>query len=160
MATPTYDLLSTITTTSVVSSVTFTSFPTSYKDLVVVVNAKANQNDSFLGLRLNNDTGNNYNFVDFYYPSGYTQKSNHNKIQMHGRLIDTSWTAFSINIMDYREYYTHTPIMARYGDGDSGTGMTAGRWANAGRVTTINLFGGQGLQLAVGSTFKLYGIAG
>lgn len=160
MATPTYDLLDTITTTSVVSSVTFTSLATTYKDLVVEATVKANQYDSWLGLRFNSVSSADYNFVDYYYPTLYVQSNNANQIQFYGRVIDTDWTSFSINIFDYRATDKHTAVNARYGYGAGATGMTAARFASTSSITSINLFGGQGLDFAVGSKFKLYGIAG
>ena len=59
MPTPTYTPLATVTLGTAASSVTFSSIPATYRDLILVVNATTSA-DGIPSLRFNGDSGNNY----------------------------------------------------------------------------------------------------
>lgn len=160
MPTPTYDLIATQTTSSVVTSVTFNSIPSTYRDLVIVSNVAAQAFDSWLGLRFNGDTGNNYNWVRAGSGGVVTSSgSNAAQIQLYAHLTTTRgvWVT---NVMDYQQTDKHKSTIGHGGSaGAFGVAMSAGRWASTSAITSVTLFGGQGLEFASGATFTIFGIA-
>jgi hypothetical protein len=154
-----YVALATITLSSTSSSITFTSIPSNYKDLVLVTNSTT-ANGGLLYLRLNGDSGNNYNTVvmrglsdgaqSFAYAnepgyvsvSGYTNNSN-----------------AVINIMDYSATDKHKSILSRSGYSNQTTvEATAIRWANTAAVNSVSLVFSSG-GFGAGATASLYGVA-
>ena len=63
MATPTYIALATTTLSSAVGSVTFSSIPAGYRDLVLVAEGLTSGATSNVRMQFNSDTGNNYSLV-------------------------------------------------------------------------------------------------
>ena len=152
MSTPTYTLIDSTTLASSASSVTFSSITQDYRDLILVGNFKATAFDSHTGVRFNGDTGNNYHSV-FTSDAG-TGSNTGSYIQSYG-LQDTTIGLTIIQIMDYTQS-KHKSVLTR--GGTASVGMTAGRWASTSAITSVTVFGGQGLEWAAGGTFYLYGI--
>jgi len=70
MPTPTYNLIQEITVSgSTTTSVSFTSIPTTYDDLVFIVKAK-NLLDEAIIMRMNSDSGTNYLYGEFRAATG------------------------------------------------------------------------------------------
>jgi len=67
----TYEPINTYTATSNVATVTFSSIPSTYDDLVLVINLVSVQTGTDLYMRFNNDSGGNY-YRQAYYASGGT----------------------------------------------------------------------------------------
>jgi len=161
MATPTYDLLDTTTLTSVVTSVTFSSIVSGYKDLVIVADIEPDQWDSWFGLRFNGDTGSNYNVVTLAGSTG-SSSTNATALELYGRLVGGERCLFLINVFDYTDTGKQKAITARSGTPTTApsSAMYGGRWASNSAITSITFFGGQGLSLDIGCKISLYGIAG
>lgn len=156
--TATYDLISMQTTSSVVTSVTFNSIPSTYRDLVIIADVAAQAFDSWLGLRFNGDTANNYQWVRAGSGGAVTSAGSGAQIQLYAHLTTTkgNWTT---NVLDYAVTDKQKTVLGKGGSGGSfGPGITAGRWASTNSITSVTLFGGQGLEFASGATFAIYGI--
>jgi hypothetical protein len=63
MATPTYDLIDSVTLSSSATSVTFSSITQDYRDLILVCEASSNNSPAGFYGRYNGDTANNYHTV-------------------------------------------------------------------------------------------------
>ena len=167
MPTPTYTALANITLGSAASTVTFSSIPATYRDLVLITNA-ATTSASNNGMRLNADTGSNYSRV--FMATGATPQSGS---QSGVSSIQIDSAAFSgtivgeqvaiIQIMDYSATDKHKTVLIRSNRNGANTGADgiAGRYASTSAITSINLFSitGGGISWAAGSRFDLYGIA-
>ena len=162
MPTPTYTALATVTLGSSASSVTFSSIPATYRDLVLVYNGKATAGGSGNRMRVNGDTGGNYALVRMY---GYTGGTGSDVYTSGVGYFDVSAMNTSdgnmsiMQFMDYSATDKHKTVLFR----NQESGMlavlaSAGRWANTAAITTINVFAASA-QFASGSTFALYGIA-
>ncbi len=160
------------TLTSAAASVTFSSIPQGFRDLVVIVNARSDRTaDNFEALlfRLNSDTGNNYSQVGMS-PDTSTGTSSAAATQNAGeggRLTtsNSGRTAFSTNIVQFLDYAAtdkHKPVLCRGSAPGENIGVDAKttRWANTNAITTILLFAAQSGNFVTGSTFSLYGIEG
>jgi len=154
MATPTYTPIASITLGSSASSVTFSSIPQNYRDLVLVFNGNGTS-DSFLFSYPNSDTG------------------NATQVIMQGNGSNTSSSAFSglswgtintggktqaiLQWMDYSVTDKHKTVLIRDPEGIVLSIARAARWASTAAITSLEIVTNSGLVTA-GSTFALYGI--
>jgi hypothetical protein len=158
MPTPTYIALANITLTSAVGNVTFSSIPSTYRDLVLVMNGTSSTGNPFAFLRFNGDSGSNYNYVFMYGDGGGAAVSTTFSGQTTGFIgnIDTGARNTVITqIMDYSASDRHKTMLARSSGGLEIA--TAIRWANTSAVTSMSVNVNTGA-FSSGFTFALYGI--
>lgn len=157
MATPTYIALATLTASGGETSVTFSSIPASYRDLVLIIKTTSASITNQL-LRINGDSGSNYSYVTMTGDSGGA--SSGSGTLTSALLTQSSKTDnFSITqLMDYSATDKHTTLLSRQKDGtDEQVHGYAGRWANTAAVTSLEIRTSSN-SYASGSTFSLYGI--
>jgi hypothetical protein len=163
MATPTYTLIDSVTLTTE-ATVTFTSIPQTFGDLVLVVNQSSPSGAKGTKVYFNGDSGSNY----FNLYMGGTSASTASSIVYGSTSILTGGyiTASNVGvpmfvisqIMDYSATDKHKSVLSRSNTptgSNSGVVAWAGRWANTSAITSILISDGN---WAVGSTFYLYGI--
>lgn len=161
MPTPTYTALANITLSSSASSVTFSSIPGTYRDLVLVITAQRTGSPINMGLRFNGDTGSNYTGVYMTGtgsgtpPSG-TLSSTNAQIDVYPYAPSTGFNNYIIHIMDYSATDKHKTFLRRTNEASLATEAAAHRWASTAAITSINLAMSS---MNTGSTFALYGIA-
>jgi len=167
MATPTYDLLDSVTLATAASSVTFSSIDQSYGDLILVVTGSRSATGN-VGLRVqfNSDTGNNYHVVKMSgdgstaassadSPNDYVEGSNSRSFSA------VSISTATVQIMDYSATDKHKSTLARSSRADASEGYayaSASRWASTLAVTSLLAYLASG-SFSVGSTLNLYGVA-
>ena len=154
MPTPTYIPLANLTLGSTASSVTFSSIPATYRDLILVHNGALTNTDNIVW-RANGDTGSNYSIVQGLGVSSGTS-SNSSASRTSG-LAGSSYTQQSANItqwLDYSATDKHKTSLGRANSPTSEVGMSASRWANTAAITSLTLLGA----FASGNTFSLYGV--
>jgi hypothetical protein len=153
MPTSTYVPLATITLGSASATVTFSSIPATYRDLVFVLNgtdSTTNTQGSFL--RMNGDASNQ---TVVY----VTNASSATAAKAYINTTDPSTRNTAIvQIMDYAQTDKHKTFLARAGASGSLVWMSAGRWASTAAVTSVSFHNDLG-NFSSGSTFSLYGIA-
>jgi hypothetical protein len=154
-----YIPLATVTLGSAISSVTFSSIPATYRDLIVVINGTiVSSSDIFY--RLNADSGANYSNVWMFGSSttnGSSRNTGVNQGVTHYADSGSRFTSTFV-IMDYSATDKHKTAISR---GNSTTGLSisyASRWANTAAVTSL-ICGALGTNLSSGTTISLYGIA-
>jgi hypothetical protein len=157
MPTPTYTPLATVTLGSSASSVTFSSIPATYRDLILVASGTATSNGA-LFLRYNGDTGANYSRV-IMVGDGSTASSGSNTSQTFTGLVlwQTTQGNLLVNVQDYSATDKHKTGINRGDVAAAETFAGAHRWANNDAVTSITIFHGTA-QMAVGTTLDLYGV--
>jgi len=165
MPTSTYVPLATQTLSSTATSVTFSSIPATYRDLVVVCNFQNSGTSSASRLRLNLDTGANYSGV-WMVGNGSTTASASEASQTGARIFGATLgpaNTFSnvgiIQVIDYSATDKHKTVLTRYGSAGTDIQATASRWANTAAVTAVTIFDVLGQTYSIGSTFSLYAIA-
>lgn len=165
MASNTYVALDTKVLGTAATSVTFTSIPQGYTDLVLVATVQATSGSpENLLFQLNSDTGANYsntwlsgdgstatsarlsnrNFGYFGYYAYPPIGSNYNNIIGH--------------FMNYSNATTNKTSLSRSNSAATGTDASVSLWRSTAAVTSLKLFFATNT-IAVGSTFTLYGIA-
>ena len=171
MANPTMTLISSNTVGSGgVASVTFSSIPATYTDLVVKVSARSsNATTIILGaLRFNGDASSIYSDRTLYYIVG-AAASNSNSANNFTYTNYSSANTSTANTFGNSEIYipnyagaTNKSISsdnaAENNSTDAGLAIIAGLWASTAAINSITLFPGSGSNFAQYSTFYLYGI--
>lgn len=172
--TDTYRALATVTLASPASTVTFSSIPTSYRDLVLVANARSTRANTadFLALRVNGDSGTNYTFVlaaassEGGTSSSFPAAANYMQgLDVHAANNTANvFTHTTFDFIDYSVTDKHkTALVKQNAVGVVGlvTTMFANRWASTAAINSISLslpYTGPS-SFTAGSTFDLYGIA-
>jgi hypothetical protein len=161
MPTPTYTPLATVTLGSAAASVTFSSIPATYRDLVLVQRVLQNTTGVRQGIiRPNNDSFNaSLVFMD---GSGSATASGTGSIlttffMASGPAANTPITAIT-QIMDYSATDKHKTILNRSGSSFDPVSAYASRWASTSAITSLVYLPNQGGNFSAGSTFDLYGI--
>ena len=162
MPTSTYIALANITLGTASSSITFSSIPATYRDLVMVINGSVATATSF-NFRFNGDSGTNYfvvNVQGFSPPTSGSSTDNKMVPWAPNNLVANQPFLLTSNFMDYSATDKHKTALHRIGGqagGETWVAMTAGRWANTGAITSIVIESGANFN--AGATLALYGIA-
>lgn len=155
----TYEAIATQTLGSAAASVTFSSIPATYTDLVLVVNGFAGAD--YYTVRFNSDAGTNYSRT-LLYTSGSSAVStrNSNDNQIYGSIGDSSSNIGGTihHIQNYSNTTTYKTTIRRGGAASAfQPQLGVGLWRNTAAISTILLTAGSG-NFGTGSTFNLYGI--
>jgi len=156
MPTATYIALANTTLSGTASSITFSSIPATYRDLVLVFNGSMSANNIRLILRFNGSSS-NYTAVRMFGQGNVSDTQT--QIDMgyaDGRVVGIA------NIMDYSATDKHKTALVRFGDlgasnGETYTQAWAGRWASTNAINQVAVTVASG-NIASGSTLALYGI--
>lgn len=162
--TATYDCIATTTLGSAADSVTFSSIPGTYTDLVVVIQAwwTTTTNDMYIYMQFNGDTASNYSTTILTGTGSSavsTRFSNRTNMNMdyYATIVDDEPSQRNINIMNYANTTTYKTAIWRANRAGNGTDAMVGLWRSTSAITSI-LFDLESGQFASGSTFTLYGI--
>ena len=165
----TYEAIATNTLGSSAASFNFTSIPSTYTDLILVIRYAGTSNDQNSLLRFNGDTGSNYSRTFMLSGSSGTasgRNSNQTFIQMvqnmgAGTSLD-SGNYHIVQIMNYANTTNYKTMLDRtYAQNNSGTQAEllafVGLWRSTSAINQITYSQGGGDILA-GSSATLYGI--
>lgn len=156
--------LANITLTSTASTVTFSSISSSYRDLYLVIVAKTSAAGWQTRMRLNGDTGTNYNTINlrnnFNTPSSSqsssTAQMEFGALGIASTTVDMIWKT---EIFDYVATDKHKTVLSSIGNNDSDMiEVMAHRWGSTSAVTSLVVYPGSGTW-SVGSNFALYGVS-
>jgi len=162
----TYTPISTQTVSGSPSSVTFSSIPGTYTDLLVVTQTAFTAGTDVY-YRFNGDTASNYSDTILYgdgTSAGSTFASNATKgiLDYYGNPITTLGASMMYwNILNYANTTTYKTSVSRSSRGSSGTDTIVNLWRSTAAITSITLGGGSALSQTWvnGSTITIYGIA-
>lgn len=158
----TYVPIATQTLGSAAATVTFSSIPGTYTDLVLIISAKGST-QNYPSLRFNSDTGSNYSRT-ILSGSGSAASSDRGTNATAANInylasTDTSnFNYVSItNIMNYSNSTTYKTQITRANNASTGVDAVVTLWRNTNAITQIDCIMNTG-NYASGSTFSLYGI--
>ena len=166
-----YESIATTTVSTPVSSVTFSSIPSTYKHLQIraITRGSASATDGW-NANFNSDTGSNYYILHVLYGNGSSAGAyaggTFTEVQL-GDIVGSSTTANSFSasvtdILDYQDTNKNKTVRTIYGFDLNGSGTAAlasGLWMNTSAINSINLTVNSG-NFAQYSQFALYGIKG
>jgi len=161
--TATYEKIATNTLSSAQASVTLSSIPSSYTDLVLVVNGKTNGSGGYnaLALRVNGDSATNYSRTIMYGVGGSTDSYQYSNETSTYITIGQNADAFGNSIVTFQDYSnttTNKTFLGRDNYSSNVVYATVSLWRNTSAITSITLLGTGGYNIVSGSTFNLYGI--
>jgi hypothetical protein len=165
MSTNTYVALDTQTLSSATASVTFSSIPQTYTDLVLVCNLiNSSATNTYWGIQPNGISTSTYGDT-YLYGNGTSAVSARdtnvsaiywNYVNTH--LARTNPITCIAHIMNYANTTTKKTALMRMGSAATSTNLVAGVTAATSAITSLVVVS-QSNNWAVGSTFTLYGIA-
>jgi len=160
MSTGAYIALANVTLSTSDSSITFSSIPNAYRDLVIVITGRTTANAD-LGFRFNGDSNANYSFV-YMGSDGSNELSGTAAGQTQIVLDAYFWRSTEIStciahIMDYSAADKHKTVLSRNNVAGGGTDAFANRWANTAAITSVEVRN-PAQSFASGTTFSLYGV--
>lgn len=159
MSVSTYTPLSSITLGSTTSTVTFSSIPANYRDLVVVMSGTLTGNTD-LYCRINGDSGNNYPVVTLTGTgsSAISFQATPTIGYLHNNNTSSHFNV-SFSIFDYSTTDKHKSVISTAGQGGGQFTLSNFRWMSTTAVTSITMFN-NGFSYLPGTTFSIYGIVG
>lgn len=156
----TYVALATTTLGASASSVTFSSIPASYRDLIVVVDGSTASSTRPV-MRLNEDTGSNYTAImmaDDGSGSYSTTSSGTYLDPIPGYSVTGKFSAIW-QVMDSGASDKHKTVLVRLNQHDgSHVHASAGRYASNTVVSSLTILTSTGVNYTIGTTFSLFGI--
>lgn len=146
------------------TTITFSSIPSTYQDLYLVVVGRSSGGFS-QNIRFNGDSGANYNVLRFTSTTS-TIASGVAASQTRGLISNLSFNssitgAAFVHILDYARTDKHkTTIGDVHSDNGTANEMLCNRWANTAAITSVALSSDSGQTYLAGTTFALYGVRG
>lgn len=153
----TYEPIATTTLSSAQSSVTLSSIPGTYTDIVIIINGTNSTSEGAFRFYCNSDTGSNYSWTQLY-GDGSSAASNRGSNDTRMTLGRQATTA-STSIVQFMNYANTTTNKTAIGRGSPTTIVTAnvGLWRSTAAITQL-VISNEGGNIASGTTFTLYGI--
>jgi hypothetical protein len=174
----TYEPIATNTLSSAATSVTFSSIPSTYTDLVLVTSSKSApspaSDDIRIYITLNNDASSGLYSGTVLYGNGTSalsyRETGRNQVDnsiQSATNATAGYAIFTYNIMNYANTTTFKTVLQRSGSNSNNTpsynaaGTAVSLWRNTNAITRVDAVAQGGASVvgfAIGSTFTLYGI--
>lgn len=157
--TGTYALINSSTPGTDTTTITFSSIPSTFTDLVLIVTGTLTSTND-LALRFNSDSGSNYSRTWMYGDgsvAGSGRQTNNSAIlpfYMSGSVQGNS----IIHIMDYSNSTTNKTVLNRPNRPDNAVYAMVQLWRSTSAINSITLSSIGSESIKAGSTFFLYGI--
>jgi hypothetical protein len=167
--TGTYTLISSNTLGSSTTTVTFSSIPQTYTDLVLVMMARGTGagTDRDIYMRFNSDSASNYSRTRLYGNGSSALSTRESSVAQitignmpASSASSSEFNTAIININDYSNTTTYKTALLRENTNGSWGGTVfaiVGLWRNTAALTSVSFTPDSG-DFSSGSTFKLYGI--
>ena len=155
----TYEPIETKTIGTAIASVTFSSVPATYTDLVLVFNGTSASNQN-MELRFNGDTATNYSATRLYGDgtSAVSDRTSTSDVMLVGNLYTTQ-TANILQVMNYANATTFKTVLCRSNNAGAQVSTRVGLWRKTPEaITTILVRPAGGANFSIGCEFTLYGI--
>jgi hypothetical protein len=152
-----YVPLANITLGVAANTVTFSSIPATYRDLIII-GTYTLSTAQYVRIRFNGDaTTTNYYDVDMLGNGTTFSSTRGNDNIINPSVLGQATGSVKIEIMDYSATDKHKTGLSRLNESTTGVGFGAFRWANTAAVTSVALVG-NGVNFNSASNFALYGI--
>ena len=161
----TYEPIATTTASGATTSVTFSSIPATYTDIIVVANVQNSANgDNGLRMQVGNgsiDTATNYSNT-FMYGDGSSATSARQTTTsgaQFGRSASGNMTTSIGQVQNYANTTTYKTILGRGNNSSALVWASASLWRSTDAINQIKIYNETSSTILTGSTFTLYGIA-
>jgi hypothetical protein len=159
----TYSTIATTTLGSNAASYTFSSIPSTYTDLILIINGEVSSSVTTV-CQFNGDTASNYSTTELF-GDGTTASSFRTTLSLAimgiGAQTVSGYPFMSIlNFQNYSNTTTYKTVLGRTNQANLGVNTIAGLWRSTSAINSIKLLGYAGSSgFTAGTTFTLYGIA-
>ena len=156
----TYEAIATQTLGSAAASVTFSSIPSTYTDLVLVMNGVFNYTNTYYVMYYNGDsTLSNYSSIGMNGDGTSALSESNGYIKLGFSNNATTPITAIINIQNYSNTATYKTNLIRFSNtANFGSYAAVGLWRNTAAINSITIYSYYGGMFNAGSTFTLYGI--
>lgn len=163
----TYEPIQSTTLGSASSSVTLSSIPSTYTDLVLIVgNALTSVNGYAFTFGVNGDTGSNYSGTILGGNGSSAGSARYSSISntstyFTGYYSGLSTTDPGVSILQFQNYAnttTNKTILSRGNSASKSTEASVWLWRSTSAINQITIYAQSGSNMAAGVTFTLYGI--
>lgn len=163
----TYVPINTTTTSTSTATITFSSIPSTYQDLVIIING-ANAGGSRIRYRFNSDSGTNYSRTSLTGNGSSAASYNGSNVAyaeinvIGGATALTAPYTVVTNIQNYSNTTTYKTLLSRFGSNDGtnpGVEATVNMWRSTSAINQIDITS-LGGSFVSGTNFTLYGISG
>jgi hypothetical protein len=161
MPTATYDKIEAKTLGSATGSLTFSTIPATYTDLVLIANYTTTTANLDVRFQVNGDTGSNYSntyLLGNGSSAGSGRSSNATYVGEYFSVgTSTNGNISILNVMNYANTTTNKTILHRVSSAEKELSANVALWRSTSAITSITLFTNTS-SFTAGSTFTLYGI--
>lgn len=162
-----YDSIATVSGSGV-SSVTFSSIPSTYRHLQIrYISRSSGSTANRVNVNLNGDTTSTFYWHSLYgsgaSAAAYAFQSAYIQVAPQPVSTDTAsaYAAGVIDILDYKDTNKYKTLRTLSGDDLNGSGLlffNSGAWGNTNAITSIAITPNAVENFASGTTFALYGV--
>jgi hypothetical protein len=158
----TFEAIATQTLGSAAASVTFSSIPSTYTDLVLIITPQSSSGTTSVDIQFNGDTGTNYSLT-FLYGDGTSAASgraSNNAVANGGTAVATANTLLinTVQIQNYSNTTTYKSLLTRANNTVGNVLTSISMWRNTAAINSVLLKLATGANFTTGSTFSLYGV--
>jgi hypothetical protein len=154
----TYEPIATQTLGSTASSVTFSSIPSTYTDLVVVVVGTLTTGADNVCMQFNGSTGSVYSVTNLLGDGSTAASFRASNITNCGRdVLGTTQGVVTYNINNYSNATTYKTVLGRSGPADYGARTSVSMWRDTSAINQIVFFP-TAYTFNTGCVFTIYGI--
>jgi hypothetical protein len=154
----TYSTIATYTVPSAQASYTFSSIPSTYTDLVLIMNNIHTTNAVDAWFQLNGDTGTNYSRTNLIGDGSAAASGRNTNVGFgYGLLTYTSFSTNRLHFNNYSNTTTNKTVLIRADNAGNYATTAVDLWRNTSAINSIKIGCISG-SFDVGSTFTLYGI--
>jgi hypothetical protein len=158
MAVSAYEVISTQTLSTTAATVTLSSIPQTYTDLVLVLRGTSTVDDTIM-MQFNSDTGSNYSWTQFGADGGSGVFSSRGSGLTSFRIGygNTGQGSHITQVINYSNATTFKTSLSRSNKGADDVRAIVGLWRNTNAITSLTIIQTSG-SFATGTTISLYGI--
>lgn len=162
----TYEPIATNTLTTATATVTFSSIPSTYTDLIVSISPMGTAGNYDLGIRYNSDSGSNYSWTSTSFNAdnsgaAYSERaSNATSITARTNIATTVPYPIIFEVLNYSNSTTYKTSLSKIARGDYAVARTVGMWRSTSAINEVSfiLVGGGSTTFKAGSVFTIYGV--
>ena len=149
----TYEPIATTTLGTAAASITLSSIPSTFTDLVIIFTGTQGAFDN-TGLRFNGDTGSNYSKT-MVYDANSNRGTNDTSIRI--MIAGTTINSTIWQIMNYANSTTYKTALCRSGIASDQVRMGVGLWRSTSAINEVTFLAESG-NFGTGTTVSIYGI--
>lgn len=161
----TYEPIATTTLSTATATVTFSSIPQTYTDLIIIGQLGQSASNNSVRYRYNSDSGSNYSY-QYVKGTGVGVGNGNEANATSGYIAEVSGDSvlnciFRCNILNYTNTTTYKTLVSRGGRASEAVDLVVSTWRSTSAITSISIAQGATFptnNLISGSTFTLYGI--